>query len=262
MPVTISIPTTSYIYIDGGPTLLDRTSSSWTMSFSLKRKSWVSWHSYLPSYYFHVQEKHYSWKSGSNFLWKHNEKNLYQNFYGEKVPFIIEYVDAKNPLMTQITDGILFQTEAKKFDEDNGEYYDIPDVTFNKIIAYNTHQITGLLDMVVKNNTTANYLYQQVINANNYIPIDRNERDWTVNALRNIRINNTQPMFIRSTPLLQNEYFIDKIVNPLAINYNKHWSELESLRDKFLVVRLIFDTFDDTKLIMNFAIEDKKVSER
>lgn len=260
--VTILVPVTQYMEIEGTPIELETYNSGWTMSYSLKNQQWVSWHSYIPNFYITLQERFYSWIDSNNFIWKHNRKNHYQTFYGEYHPYIIEYVDMNNPLFTQITDGILFQTEAKRFSEATEEFYDIPDVTFNKILAYNTHQITGLLDMVPKSNTSANYLYQQTINANNAIILDRNERNWTINTLRNLRSNNTASMFIKAVPALQAAYYIDKIVNPAAIDYNKDWTQLDSLRDKFLVIRLIFDTFDNTRLIMNFAVEDKKVSER
>ena len=60
----------------------------------------------------------------------------------------------------------------------------------------------------------------------------------------------------------QSLYYIDKIVNPVAINNNLDWTQHESFRDKFLVVRLIFDTFVDTRLIFNFSALDKKQSQR
>jgi hypothetical protein len=69
-------------------------------------------------------------------------------------------------------------------------------------------------------------------------------------------------MFLKDLSSVQSNYYIDKVVNPTAINYNKSWSELESFRDKFLVVRLIFDNFADTRLIFNFSALQKEQSER
>jgi hypothetical protein len=69
-------------------------------------------------------------------------------------------------------------------------------------------------------------------------------------------------MFLKNISSLQSNYYIDKVVNPSAIDYNKDWSQLESFRDKFLVVRLIFDNFADTRLIFNFSALDKRQSER
>ena len=51
-------------------------------------------------------------------------------------------------------------------------------------------------------------------------------------------------------------------MNPAAININKDWTQLETFRDKFLVVRFIYDESTDTKLIMNFITGDSKISER
>lgn len=236
---------------------------SWTMSYSLKRQEWRSWHPYLPDFYMHVQNKFYSWKNGLNHLYKHNIEGSYQTFYGTRYPFIVEFVDNPSALLNKVWDGVLFQSEAKRFDAGMQEYFDVKDVTFNKAFVYNTHQISGLLDLVPKANTSENYLLDQTTNSlTGIIPIDRNERDWTFNDFRDLRDNYNVPMFIKEASLLQSNYYIDKIINPAAIDLNKDWTQLESFRDKFLVVRLIFDTFADKKLIFNFSALDKKVSER
>jgi hypothetical protein len=157
----------------------------------------------------------------------------------------------------------LFQTEAKKFDPVSQEYFDQRDVTFSKAMFYNTEQISGMLQLQPKLNSSLNYLLEQTTNNTFGVKtIDRNERDWTMNDLRNIRDNYFVPMFIKDPLQFQSLYYIDKIINPAAINQNLDWTQLESFRDKFLVVRLIFDTFVDTRLIFNFSALDKKQSER
>jgi hypothetical protein len=236
---------------------------SWTMSYSLKRQEWRSWHPYLPHFYLQVQNKFYSWKNGVNHLYKHNIEGSYQTFYDTYYPFIVEYVDNPSPLLNKVWDNVLFQSEAKKFDFLTQDYFDVKDVTFNKAILYNTHQISGLLNLTLKGDADANYLMNQTKNSLvGDTPLDRNERDWTFNGFRDLRNDYTKSMFIKETSLLQSNYYIDKIINPAAINYNKDWTQLESFRDKFLVVRLIFDTFADKKLIFNFSALDKKISER
>ena len=65
-------------------------------------------------------------------------------------------------------------------------------------------------------------------------------------------------------------YFIDKVLNNNSIDYDKDWSELESFRDKYLVVRLIFDNFAEhtqhengtVKMLMNFSMESETNSSR
>ena len=208
-----------------------------------------------------VQDKFYCWKHGLSNIYKHNVKGSYRTFYEEEAPFIIEMVDNNNLLLSKVNDGYLFQSEAKKYDLLTKEYYDVQDVTFNKLLAYNSRQISGIKDMVVKI-PTADYLMNQIVNDATQILVDRNERDWTFNELRDYSSNNNVPLFRKDLLSLQTNYFIDKVVNPAAININKDWTQLETFRDKFLVVRFIYDESTDTKLIMNFITGDSKISER
>ena len=255
--------TNIYEYVQGQPFTPQIANTGWTMSYSLKTQQWVSWHPYIPSFYMHVQEKFYSWPQASTHLWKHNRPNHYQTFYNRFYPFVLEYVDNPSPIVTKLWDNILFQTEAKKFDPISQEYFDQREITFNKAMFYNTEQISGMLYLQPKQNSSQNYLLEQTTNNTfGVVNIDRNERDWTMNDLRNIRDNYFVPMFIKDPIQFQSLYYIDKIVNPAAINNNLDWTQHESFRDKFLVVRLIFDTFVDTRLIFNFSALDKKQSQR
>ena len=239
--------------------------NSWTVSYSLKTNSWKSFHSYLPRFYVETPNKFYSWSGNDNTLWRHNVEGSYQNFYGTKYPFIIEYVSVSNPLVTRIWDYIEFITEAKKYDETSGEFLDERFITFNKALFYNSRQTTGILNLIVKDTTEhdEDYLLQQVQNLDgDSIIIDRNERNWSINQIRDLRVDYSKPMFNRNLTDLQNEYYIDKIVNSNVIDKNKNWTELESFRDKYLVIRLIFDNFDDVKLLFNYSIENEKISFR
>lgn len=261
--VITSTPTQKTIYKEVAGTLFTpiTVNNSHTMSYSLKNNTWTSWHSYLPSFYSSIEGSFFSWETGGTAIYKHNKLGSYRTFYGRTYPFIVEYVDNDNPIATKITDSLLFQTEAKKYDANLKEFYDVDDVTFNKLLVYNTRQISGWKNLVTKN-PLSTYLSQQTTNTTGSILIDRNERDWTVNELRDYSSVSKVPMFSKKLTDLQASYFIDKTVNPLSVNLNKDWSELESFRDKFLVIRLVFDTFVDTKLTMNFTVSDKKQSER
>ena len=259
--VEISIPIITVEYVEGEVFEEEFIDNSFTMSYSLKEQGWVSWHSYLPSYYFHDQERFFSWKEGQNKFWQHNKKGHYQTFYGEFYPFIMEFVDNNFPLTTKIWDWLMFQTEAKSWNVTYEDYVDMPEITFNKILVYNTNQISGVLNLKVKTEEEQ-YLFTQVQNNVQEILIDRNEKDWTINQLRNYRVDYTLPMFIKNPSLLHSEYFIDKIVNNAVIDFNKDWTQQESFRDKFLVVRLIFDNFDQVRLIANFIVSPSNNSER
>ena len=109
----------------------------------------------------------------------------------------------------------------------------------------------------------ANYMFQQILNINaDEIIIDRHERDWTLNDLRDFRTDLTLPIFNKNIEDLQTDYFIDKIVNTASLDLTKNWDELESFRDKYLALRFIFDTFDNIKLIVDYSIINEQKSDR
>lgn len=246
-----------------------RADNSWTLSYSLKMGSWTSWHSYIPNFYIFTPEKFYSWKNGVDYIWKHNVKGRFQNFYGKKVPHIIEYVSVSNPLITRIWNHIRLITEAKKYDPDMDSYYEQRYVTFDQMVAYNSRQTTGLLNLMVKEDLKdpQNYLSEQIINTNNnVIVIDRKETDWLINDLRDIRINYESPIWNYNLDNRQNNYFIDKVLNESSLDIDKSWTDLESFRDKYLVIRLIFNNFaerdEQTKLITKYSVENEQYSYR
>lgn len=262
--VTIIVPYVErqYLFVDGvqieNPV---EYNNSWTMSYSLKDKSWTSWHSYLPHFYINMPEKLLSWIPGSDVIWKHNVTGKYQEFYGVKRPFIIDYISTSDGLTTRIWDNMEFVADSKLYDTDSKEYYHV-DRFFNKAIFYNSFQCSGLLNVIFKDNEDEDYLGNQVNNLNvDEIILDRNEKNWTINNLRDIRIDYTKPVWNSNISVLQNEYYIDKVLNSSTLDYYKDWSEMESFRDKYLSVRLIFDKFADTKLIMNFSNESENLSQ-
>ena len=69
-------------------------------------------------------------------------------------------------------------------------------------------------------------------------------------------------MFDKTISNIQDNYFTDKIVNTDVIDYDKDWFDIEPLRDKYLVIRLIFDNLQDVKLIFNYSIENENISHR
>ena len=142
---------TEYSYIEGETIEQPiKLNNSWTISYSLKNKNWVSWHSYLPNFYIDIPEKFYSWKHGSNKLWRHNKLGHFQTYYGIYKPHIIEYTSSSNPVTTRIWNHIMLQTEAKTYNYDLKQYHDERYITFNKAVLYNSRQCSGEMDLVVK----------------------------------------------------------------------------------------------------------------
>jgi len=264
--VTVQVPVTVFETVPGKvvPAGLVELDNSWTMSFDLKTMTWVSWHSYTPNHYFYIAEKFYGWKHGIDNIHKFNAKALYQTYFNTFYPHMIEYVSLSSPLTTKIWDFLLLQTEAKRWDNQFEDYVDERWITHNKMIVYNTRQNSGELVLSTKESTAdENYMLNQIIDTNDgSIIIDRNERDWSVNNFRDIRTDYSVPMFNKTLNARQGQYYIDKVLNLPSLDFEKDWTQLESFRDKFLVIRLIFDNFDNIRLITNYSIEPETDSIR
>lgn len=238
--------------------------NSWTISYDLNSQKWISWHSYLPSMYFFLSNKFYSWKYGNSSIWKHNIKGSYQTFYGELYPFIIDYISLSTPLLTRLFDSLRLICGVEKFDNETKEFVDVDTIFFNKLIAYNSRQCTGELNIKVKKEQlTEEFLWEQVNNlVNNEIIVDNREKVWFINNLRDVRVDYTKSIFSTDPLLRQDGYYIDKILNEDSLDFDKDWNELESLRDKYLAVRFIFDKFANIKMSLNFSDENEKISIR
>lgn len=234
---------------------------SWTISYSFYNEgSWVGYHSYIPLYYIHNQNHLYSFIGDTN-IWKHNIEGLYQTYYGTHHAFIVEYVRNKD-LQTRMTEDMTFITKARKWNAVIAEYEDQRYVTFNKMWAYNDRSSTGEQTLVVKDDAAdmTDWLFGQIVNIPGQIAITRKERNWNLNEVRNYIVDPQLPLFSTSWSQLRDVYFIDKVVNQSNIDFGMGWSDVEMLRDKFLVVRLIFDTFEDVNLIFNYSLETEQIS--
>lgn len=260
--VVASASPTTYLFVDFDNELYFEN-KSWTLSYSLDEKSWTSFHSYIPNYYIYNHSDFYSFIHRDNHIWKHNAKGLYQSFYGTAFPHIVEYVAKTDGLQTQFWDELSFQTVAKKLDVDSGEYIEQRYVTFNRLTAYNDRQSTGELKLVNKAGGSAeDFMMEEIVSQPGEIIISKSEKDWWLNYLRDYVDDPEKPLFLRNWASIKGVYYTDKVVNISNINYFKDWNELESLRDKYLVVRLKFDNFTDVELVTNYLLDTNGISFR
>ena len=234
----------------------------WTLSYNIKTNTWISFHSYIPQRYYNTLSTIYSKNVGNRYLWKHNTLGLYNNYYGTLKPFIVEIVSNQNPLQTKIFDYIKFLSEARRYDSITQQFREDRYTTFNKAIIYNTRQSTGLIELSPKSVTSADYLMEQIINSPNKALLSRGEKDWSLNNFRDYVISYDESLFSSDYSDRQDDYFIDKVINTNVIDETKSWEQLESFRDKYLIIRFIFDNFDNIKLLFNFSSESDNISQR
>lgn len=265
---------TEYSYVDGDIISdIDIKKNFWTLSYSLENEAWVSFHSYIPNMYIEIPNRFFSFFNNAiinlneSFIWEHNNIEKYQTFYNVKCPHIIEYVSVSNPLITKIWNHIVLNTEAKQYDKDYNSFFEV-DKTFNKAVLYNSKQCSGLIKLIDKHtfDNNENFLSQQVNNPNTFNSIiERREKDWFINDFRDIKVDYTKPIWNTNINNTTN-FYIDKqliqsINGHLYMDINKDWTEQEVFRDKFLVIRLIFDNFANLNLITNYVSENFQVSQ-
>ena len=157
---------------------------------------------------------------------------------------------------------IKFLTKAEIYDSITKQFREDRYTTFNKAILYNARQSTGLVELSAKSVTSADYLMEQIVNSPNEVLLSRSEKDWTLNNFRDYVISQSEPLFSSEYIDRQDDYFIDKVINTNIIDEQKSWEQLESFRDKYLIIRFIFDTFDNIKLLFNFSSESNRASQR
>ena len=245
--------------------LVGNINKSWTVSYNLKKGTWGSFHSFLPYFYIQTPQYYFSLLEGNKNIWRHNVLGKYQEYYGIKKPFIIEYVISENPLINKLFENFTVFVETKKYNATTETFYDIPNIFFDKLLCYNSRQSSGVMDIIVKDKSDMDFLNTQVHNPLTSVIADRNERNWTLNDLRDMSKGTNTPLFIEKldSAAIQQDYFIDKVVNPDAINNLKEWYDIESFRDKYLVVRLTFNKFaEDIKMITNFTVSNETISSR
>jgi hypothetical protein len=208
---------------------------SWTISYNLAGQYWVSYHSYLPNIMFNDAEKLYTGINDDQ-IWRHDNNN-FLNFYDNNHPYIVELVFHKNQTATETFDGIEFISRAK---EKQGEQWNNrEDVSFNKVLAFNDNQITLDHDLTIQN---LDDIYETVdgVSLNSLT-----ESTWRINDLVNYRTDHSQSIFSNQWQDIQDKYFIDKVVNPNAVDVNKDVYELDRLRDKYLGLRLTYEPVDN-----------------
>lgn len=244
------------------PITLETFDNSWTISYNLKKRQWESFMSYFPNKYLTTGNEFYSYKAeNSNSIWRHNIKGKYNSFYGNNFSTIVEYVNINSP-ETRVLNALKLYTEAKKYDSETDSFINIKNKTYNKAVFYNSRQCSGLLTLVPKEEDENSWFSPESSTPNlGEILIDKREEDWNVNEIRDIRIDYSKPIWIKSKEVLNSLPFIDKVLNEETLDFNKDWQQMERLRDKYLVVRLIFDNFEDINILLNYSYLNESSSE-
>lgn len=116
---------------------------SWTLSYDLKNKQWVSYHDWHPGLVMATKQTFSTiLKNG---IWKHNLIcNGYCNYYGVDYPFEIQYL-VNTALQVNVLKSIEYQLEIYKYAPNCTDRYLLLEENFDEAIVSNTEQVSGLL---------------------------------------------------------------------------------------------------------------------
>lgn len=202
--------------------------------------------------------------STNSCMWTHlKNTTIYNTFYGNIEPYIIEY-----PFAYQYNDEILQNvkdyTKAFRYFKDPNFIFDDPnqietnDRWFNKAVLYNGQQSTGILELVPKplHNLNA-YLKYPIYNTDSKtITFTKSDNFYQYNTFWSVVKDRQEPLFLRTCESLS----IDKVVNQANMNYGTMSFKKDPLRAKDLKVRHILDNRSDTHLISQFIITPAQIS--
>jgi hypothetical protein len=239
----------------------------WTISFSTGIKSWVSFHSYLPSWMYSNAKTFYSYMFSTDFgitgqMWEHNFGD-YQNYYGIKFDWIIDYIYKKDGYQEITNDTVEYTSNVYVESTTNKEWINVPFITIDRLITYNNDQISNMKTIIPGNLSPYSEL-----NYDNTEAIAHKMRNfWRISKLRDQavgRLTSTEPLF--SSNWLEADYsdyfyqspggvsnvgYIDKVINPAAIDEDKSVYEMQRFTDKYFGVRMFFKPEENYKIILN-----------
>lgn len=222
--------------------------TSWTLSYSFEYESqnpWTSWHSYIPYQAYSDSNNFFTLSTwvDPHVTWKHLPKTEYQKFYGTKFDFIIEYQIFD--LQTSRFHTLHYLAYAQEWQKGNLKVFKNVDSTFDRLLAYNSNQSTGVSSLVLQNQTTNPYQNLNLGNTTKYVI--QTDKNYKIAGLYDLAINT--PVVTKSWDEIKLQTgYIDLVSNSSSINTAKTPYQLSELSDKYVTVRLFYKPASDYSL--------------
>lgn len=234
---------------------------SFTISYSVLLKAWISFHSFLPSAYIGFID-HFQTATPTG-TWNHNLSPLtYQTYYGRFYPYVLEYTVNSSPSTTTVN-AVTYHQDIHKYYNRNdyyslGSYNDKNTPNFTKAIVYNKEQTSGLVNLIpqLPNDARQKLLYPRVSRFGTEVLVTKRDLKNTFNGFWDATNNkeNFQTLFSTKWEDISSQYPIDKVINPKSVITTTRLSGKQKLRSTFCKVRLIQDKFNRYKFINNLQM--------
>ena len=228
---------------------------SWTLTYSLAHESWASFHSYFPDFIWNSESDVFSTVKqlvDSNFIYKHNKGN-YTTYYNKpKADFILELVSNPSPMTTKKFGPIRLIHDTQIYDSVTRQFKDVYDLTFERGIFYASDISTGELN--IRQQSSFGSVTDPFPNR---ILFERKGREVHMNEILDV-VSTDLPIFTSEWTVIQPNYFIDKMVNTNAVDFNKSLFTKSRMVDQYMVSRLFFNPNDNIKITFEGLISEFK----
>lgn len=223
---------------------------SFTASFDLLRKTWISFHSYVPKVYFWDRDHMYSYYK--NGIWRHDSRrDEYQTYYGDYFPFILDYTARGQNLESLEPESIILDTEASRWDDVHKQFvYNLP-ITYTDLYVYTSNQATGKLDLENTETEVENRL-KAITESIKSLRVVRKDNTWRISGFTDKVKDKNKPLFTISKDLR----YTDKEILDENIFDKPNKFNSSIFFDKQFNVRLIFNNlqFKSIRLITKLGL--------
>lgn len=234
----------------GDPTYFCNT--SFTLSYWIRLKAWVSFHSYLPNFYIQDVSRFYS-SDNSQEAWLHNTNNTtFHSFYGTAHPYVLDYPFHYN-IQDEILQSIKDYTKVNRITNAQS-FVQTDDIYFNKSIVYNDQQCSGVRNLVPKpkNNLLSYLQYPRVNGSAIDILVVKSDNFYNYNGLWDVVLDYGEPIWLTECANLSD----DKVLNETNMDYSVRSFRKYPLRAKDCRIRHILDNRTDVRLTSQFIITE------
>lgn len=204
---------------------------SWTLSYSLIRKQFKSYHSFIPDFYIFDRYNLYTAKEGG--IYKHNIEHDYQRYYGVYYPSGIELV-TKSP-QTTYWDSTAYMEDAYVYDAQYKKEVRVNE-TFNRGYIFNKDQNSGMMDIIKSTDFDEDYMHNSIKDSGTLARVFRGNDMWYYNGFYDFVVDNTIP---HNTCNCIDP--IDQIPNSAALDTAKPYYNISPMRSTYIVQRLFWD---------------------
>ena len=197
-------------------------------------------------------------------LWTHlRNDTLYNYYYGDIAPYIIEYPFAykyHDQILQNIKDysKVYVYLPSVLGSFDSNSKIQVDDRYFNKAVLYNGQQSTGIIELVPKPmNDLSAYLQYPILNSDSKtITYAKTDSFYQYNTFWALQKDDQVPLFKTSCESKS----IDKVVNQDNMNYGDLSFKKSQLRAKNVKVRHILDNSSITHIVSQFIVAPAQIS--